>query len=86
MNHMQSLKSEHKLHASVKEKMEETQQHDMPVIEAQLLKKAVDILCQCRPKLIYTYVFAYYLRKNKVKEKVKVKVKVKVKLSLCLTN
>ncbi|KAI5695730.1 hypothetical protein M8J76_005747 [Diaphorina citri] len=47
MNHMQSLKFEHKLYASV-----------------QFLKKAVDILCQCRQTLMYTYVFAYYLRKN----------------------
>lgn len=30
----------------------------------QFLKKAVDILCQCRQTLMYTYVFAYYLKKN----------------------
>lgn len=30
----------------------------------QFLKKAVDILCSCRQTLMYTYVFAYYLRKN----------------------
>lgn len=24
----------------------------------------MDILCQCRQTLMYTYVFAYYLRKN----------------------
>lgn len=64
MNHMQSLKFEHKLYASVKEKMEEMQQHNMSWIEVQFLKKAVDILCQCRQTLMYTYVFAYYLRKN----------------------
>lgn len=33
MNHMQSLKFEHKLYASVKEKMEEMQQHNMSWIE-----------------------------------------------------
>lgn len=32
--------------------------------QVQFLKKAVDILCQCRQTLMYTYVFAYYLRKN----------------------
>ncbi|XP_055676844.1 E3 ubiquitin-protein ligase ariadne-1 [Lutzomyia longipalpis] len=64
MNHMQSLKFENKLYASVKAKMEEMQQHNMSWIEVQFLKKAVDILCQCRQTLMYTYVFAYYLRKN----------------------
>lgn len=37
MNHMQSLKFEHKLYASVKEKMEEMQQHNMSWIEASLM-------------------------------------------------
>ncbi|XP_065363902.1 E3 ubiquitin-protein ligase ariadne-1 [Calliphora vicina] len=64
MNHMQSLKFESKLYASVKHKMEEMQQHNMSWIEVQFLKKAVDILCQCRQTLMYTYVFAYYLKKN----------------------
>lgn len=64
MNHMQSLRFESKLYAAVKEKMEEMQQHNMSWIEVQFLKKAVDILCQCRQTLMYTYVFAYYLRKN----------------------
>ncbi|XP_062554834.1 E3 ubiquitin-protein ligase ariadne-1 [Armigeres subalbatus] len=64
INHMQSLKFEHKLYASVKAKMEEMQQHNMSWIEVQFLKKAVDILCQCRQTLMCTYVFAYYLRKN----------------------
>uniref|UniRef100_A0A1L8DSV2 RBR-type E3 ubiquitin transferase n=1 Tax=Nyssomyia neivai TaxID=330878 RepID=A0A1L8DSV2_9DIPT len=64
MNHMQSLRFENRLYASVKAKMEEMQQHNMSWIEVQFLKKAVDILCQCRQTLMYTYVFAYYLRKN----------------------
>jgi len=64
MNHMQSLRLEHKLYSTVKEKMEEMQQHNMSWIEVQFLKKAVDILCQCRQTLMYTYVFAYYLKKN----------------------
>lgn len=36
MNHMQSLKFENKLYASVKEKMEEMQQHNMSWIEVRL--------------------------------------------------
>ena len=40
------------------------QLHNMSWIEVQFLKKAVDILCQCRQTLMYTYVFAFYLRKN----------------------
>lgn len=64
MNHMQSLRFEHKLYAQVKQKMEEMQQHNMSWIEVQFLKKAVDVLCQCRSTLMYTYVFAFYLKKN----------------------
>lgn len=33
-------------------------------VQVQFLKKAVDILCQCRQTLMCTYVFAYYLKKN----------------------
>ena len=64
MNHLQSLKFENKLYAMVKDKMEEMQQHNMSWIEVQFLKKSLDILCECRRTLMYTYVFAYYLRKN----------------------
>jgi len=64
MNHLQSLKFESKLYAMVKEKMEEMQQHNMSWIEVQFLKKSLDILCECRRTLMYTYVFAYYLKKN----------------------
>ena len=64
MNHLQSLKFESKLYAMVKDKMEEMQQHNMSWIEVQFLKKSLDILCECRRTLMYTYVFAYYLRKN----------------------
>jgi len=52
------------LYAGVKERMEVMQQHNMSWIEVQFLKKAVDVLCQCRQTLMYTYVFAFYLRKN----------------------
>jgi len=52
------------LYAAVKERMDEMQLHNMSWIEVQFLKKAVDVLCQCRQTLMYTYVFAFYLRKN----------------------
>lgn len=41
MNHMQSLKFENKLYASVKEKMEEMQQHNMSWIEVRGLRKGM---------------------------------------------
>jgi len=44
--------------------MREMQKLSMSWIEVQFLRKAVDVLCQCRQTLMYTYVFAYYLRKN----------------------
>ena len=53
-----------KLYAGVKERMEAMQQHNMSWIEVQFLKKAVDVLCQCRQTLMYTYVFAFYLQRN----------------------
>lgn len=61
---MESLKFENKLYASVQEKMREMQQHNMSWIEVQFLDKAVDVLCQCRQTLMYTYVFAYYQAKT----------------------
>lgn len=64
MNTAQSLKFENKLYESVTKKMDEMQQHNMTWIEVQFLKKAVDVLCQCRQTLMYTYVFAYYLVKT----------------------
>ena len=48
----------------VHEKMKELQQLGMSWVEIQFMKKAVDVLCLCRQTLMYTYVFAYYLKKN----------------------
>ena len=45
-------------------KMQEMQQMSVSWIEAQFLKRAVDILCQCRQTLMYSYCFAFYLKKN----------------------
>ena len=52
------------LYEKVHEKMEEMQQHNMSWIEVQFLNRAVAVLCQCRQTLMYTYVFAFYLKKN----------------------
>jgi ariadne-1 len=62
-NHMKSLDFEHKLYYSLK-KVEEMEQGGMSYVVLQFLKSAVDTLYQCRQTLIYTYVFAYYLREN----------------------
>lgn len=65
MNHNQSLKFESKLVDCVTEKMQELQEnHHMSWIEVQFLKKAVDALLTSRQTLMYTYVFAYYLKPN----------------------
>lgn len=64
MNHQQSLKLEHKLYAVVKSKMEALQQAGMSWIEVQFLRKAVDVLSECRRTLMYSYAFAFYLQKN----------------------
>lgn len=64
MNHLKSSKIEHKLYEMAHAKMQELQQLSMSWIEAQFLKRAVDILCQCRQTLMYTYAFAFYLNQN----------------------
>ncbi|KAG5461863.1 MAG: hypothetical protein BJ554DRAFT_5881 [Olpidium bornovanus] len=49
--------------------MEELQlSSDLSWIEVQFLKKAVDILCQCRMTLKWTYAFAYYLKRTNATE------------------
>lgn len=65
LNHQQSMKLENKLYCVVYEKMEELQVlYDMSNYEVVFFKEAVDILCQCRQTLMYTYVFAFYLKSN----------------------
>lgn len=63
-NHAKSLKIESELYASIEKKMEEMQLQSMSWIEVQYLKKAVDVLCSCRQTLMYTYVFAFFLKKS----------------------
>ena len=65
MNHNQSLKFESKLNELVMEKMKELQEnHKMSWIEVQFLQKAVDGLLSSRQTLMYTYVFAFYLKES----------------------
>lgn len=69
MNHSQSLKFEAKLNEIVAEKMKGLQEeHRMSWIEVQFLQKAVDSLLSSRQTLMYTYVFAYYLKPNNQQE------------------
>ena len=44
--------------------MEAMQKHNMSWIEVQFLKKSLDILCECRRTLMFSFVFAYYLNQN----------------------
>lgn len=64
MNHMKSLKMEHKLYEMAHAKMQELQTMNVSWIEAQFMRQAVDVLCQCRQTLMYSYSFAFYLKKN----------------------
>jgi ariadne-1 len=62
-NHHESLKFESKLLAEVQKRMESMQQQ-MSWIEVQFLQMACDVLRQCRQTLMYTYPFAFYLKRN----------------------
>uniref|UniRef100_A0A1I8JQ06 RBR-type E3 ubiquitin transferase n=1 Tax=Macrostomum lignano TaxID=282301 RepID=A0A1I8JQ06_9PLAT len=57
MNHLKSLEFEGRLQETVHSKMDE-----MHWIEVKFLRDAVAVLCNCRRVLMYTYVFAYYLK------------------------
>lgn len=46
------------------QKMLEMQSLNVSWIEAQFIQRAVDVLCQCRQTLMYTYAFAFFLLKN----------------------
>ena len=64
--------------------MEEMQQHSMSWIEVQFLKMAVDVLCSCRQTLMYTYVFAFYLKKNNQSIIFEVRLSVKMQNTIIL--
>jgi len=44
--------------------MDQMQQQAMSWIEVQFLRRAVDVLGECRRTLMYTYAFAYYLQRD----------------------
>ena len=61
MNHKQSLKFENELKSTVKTKMAQLQDKlQMAWVEVQFMEQAVQVLCECRQTLMFTYVFAYY--------------------------
>ncbi|CAF1542639.1 unnamed protein product [Adineta ricciae] len=62
-NHHESLRLESKLLSEVQKRMESMQQQ-MSWIEVQFLQIACDVLRQCRQTLMYTYPFAFYLKRN----------------------
>ncbi|XP_058795261.1 E3 ubiquitin-protein ligase arih1l-like [Phymastichus coffea] len=63
LGHLQSFQLEQRLRADMQKKMEEMQQ-SMTWIEVQFLKVAIDVLHECRRTLMYTYAFAYYVKKS----------------------
>lgn len=65
VNHNNSLKLEDKLTETIREHMTKLQDiHRMSWIEARFLEKAVQTLKECRITLMYTYAFAFYLKKT----------------------
>lgn len=64
MNHMQSLKFEKKLYESLKREMEQMRGNKNLSNTGNFLIPAVEVLCKCRQTLMYTYVFAFYLKNN----------------------
>ncbi|CAF1306961.1 unnamed protein product [Rotaria magnacalcarata] len=62
-NHHESLRLESKLLDQVQKRMESMQQQ-VSWIEVQFLQVACDVLRQCRQTLMYTYPFAFYLKRN----------------------
>lgn len=62
-NHQMSLKLESKLVSEVRKRMDSMQQQ-MSWIEVQFLQQACDALKVCRETLMYTYPFAFYLKRN----------------------
>jgi len=67
-NHEKSLKFNHELYATTEEKMEVMQSKGMYYNDVQYLKKAVDVLCETRRALMYTYAFAFSVTKNTQRE------------------
>ncbi|XP_017018316.1 E3 ubiquitin-protein ligase ariadne-1-like [Drosophila kikkawai] len=67
ISHMQSMKKERKLYAEIQAKIND-KELGIRWIEVQFLRDAIDAMCQCRSILMYSYVFAFYLKNNNQKE------------------
>jgi ariadne-1 len=64
-NHRQSLGFEQDLRTNVKEKAEQLQIcSNLCHVDTLFLLEAVDDLCRCRQTLMYTYIFAYFLKED----------------------
>ncbi|KAI3653295.1 hypothetical protein MP228_001242 [Amoeboaphelidium protococcarum] len=64
-NHAQSSKLATEFYRKTERKMEEMQlKSDFSWIDVQFMKKALDVLIQCRQTLKWTYAFAFYLTRN----------------------
>jgi len=64
-NHENSAKLDLEVYKKVENSMQILQkQSEMSWIEVQFLKKAAEILFECRTTLKWTYAFAYYLQRN----------------------
>lgn len=65
VGHQKSLKLEEKLKTKIAKKMETLQNmSQMSWVEVQFLPQAVDILSVCRRTMMFTYAFAFYLKKD----------------------
>ncbi|UYV77060.1 ARIH1 [Cordylochernes scorpioides] len=64
MNHLQSQKLEKKLNDTVETKIKEMNKQKVAWVDSYKLRQCLDVLCQCRQTLMYSYAFAYYLKKN----------------------
>ena len=62
-HHQTSMRSEQELLERVQNPTESMEQH-MNWIELQLLQTLYDVLRQCRQTLMYSYPFAFYLKRN----------------------
>ncbi|PIC53269.1 hypothetical protein B9Z55_003047 [Caenorhabditis nigoni] len=62
--HKHSLSLEKKLIEKMNKKIEEAQEYAMSWNDAQFLRDAVDSLSKSRRTMMYTYVFAFYLKRN----------------------
>lgn len=68
-NHEQSARLDRDLYGRTEKKMEEMQvTSELTWIEVQFLKKAVDIVTECRMTLKWTYAMAYYLARDNMTE------------------